>query len=1063
MDFLFRGAGARPGEPFPLTDIQQAYLAGRHPGLELGGGAAHSCFEFDCTGLDLPRLSRALDKVIGRHDALRTVVDGEDRQRVLDRVPAYEIAVRDLSERLAEAQAAELAAVRAELGTQIRDAGTWPLFDIRATVLPGGRTRLHLSLDHLFVDLRGFFAMFADWQRHYENEDLAADPPELPFRAYVLDRQRAAESEEGERAREYWLSRLDELPPGPELPLAVAPEQVGTPEFIRLGTSLDSPRWSALAAAAASRGLSPDAVLLAAYREVVRAWSNRPDFTVTLTLLDRCGRKDSEVGNFVSPSLFAVSDVDCGTFAERAAAVQQRLAEDRRHTAFSGIRVLRELVRRRHDSRAVAVPVVFSSLVEENSGADVLHAFGEPVHGASQTPQIWLENQVLLRDGGLAINWNAVAGLFPDGMLDAMLGAYRSVLARLADDPGSWDRSGRIVQLPPEAAAEQAAANQTAAELPPAALHELVARTARRTPDAVAVIADGAETTYRELTAHAHRLARRLRDAGEGKPNTVVAVSMRPGAGLIAALLGILHAGAAYVSIDPDLPEQRRHKLLSRCAATAVITDPELRDGLAWPSGLTVVTAADAEVLAQDDGPLDRRQGCDDLAYVIFTSGSTGEPKGVMISHRSAANTVQDINQRFGVTAADRVLAMAPTGFDLSVYDVFGVLGAGGAMVVPEPGKAGDAGHWTELIDRHRVTIWNSVPAPMRLWTDSLDDAPSGAGASLRLALLSGDWIPVTLPGRIRDRLPGMEVVSLGGATEASIWSVFHRIREVALDRPSIPYGKPLANQTLHIHDEHFDPCPTWVTGEIHIGGVGVAIGYWGDPERTAERFVTHPRTGERLYRTGDLGRYLPGGDIEILGRTDFQVKINGYRVELGEIEAALAAQPGIRQVLVDAPVSAAGQRQLAAYLIVDDPGAADPAKLRPALAETLPGYMVPHHFVAVDAFPLTGNGKIDRAALPRPWHGTGEPQRDAARGDEVESGLVRIWAEQLGHTEIGVEEGFFDVGGDSLHAMAIVRRLRAEFGIGDAAEQEVIEGLFTNATIAEFADVIRSLVDGRR
>jgi amino acid adenylation domain-containing protein len=1075
MNFLF-SAGTRSdqahgtaltGDPFQLTDIQQAYLVSRHPGLELGGVAGHAYFEFDSSGLELPRLSRALRKVVDRHEALRTVIDGDDRQRVLDQVPAYEIAALDLRGRTADEQAAALAGVRAELETQVRPVDSWPLFDIRTTVLADDRMRLHLSMDQLFVDLRSLFVLLNEWRRYYDDEQWAPDPPEVSFRDHVLAQQASLKGPEGSRAEQYWLSRLDELPPGPELPLATAPERLGVPSFVRLHTAMEKDRWSAFCAAAARRGCTPDAVLLTAYREVLRAWSNRPDFAVTLTLAGRClpDQPTGElVGDFISPSLFAVSDLDCPAFAERAAAVQRQLAEDQRHSLFSGVRVLRELARRRHGSRSVAVPVVFSSLVGEEPTADALRVFGEPVYGLSQTPQIWLENQIWLHDGGLVINWNAVAGLFPDGTLDAMFGAYQQLLARLTDDESVWDQTGRVVSLPAQDAAEQDAANATATEdLPPALLHELVAEAARRTPDAVAVIADGTETTYRDLIGAAHRLARRLRDEGDGAPNTLVAVSMRPGADLIAALLGVLHAGAAYVSIDPDLPEQRRRKLLNRCRATTVVTEPELRDRLAWPSGLDVVTLHDEATLARSADPVDNRQGFDDLAYVIFTSGSTGEPKGVMISHRSAANTVQDINNRFGVTAADRVLALAPTGFDLSVYDVFGVLGAGGAVVVPSPGRTSDVEHWTELIDTHRVTIWNSVPAPMRLWMDSLADAEPGAGSSVRLALLSGDWIPITLPGQIRGRFPDLAVISLGGATEASIWSIFHRIGEVAPDWTSIPYGKALANQTMHIYDERLDACPAWVTGEIYIGGTGVAIGYWDDPERTAERFLIHPRTGQRLYRTGDLGRYLPGGDIEILGRTDFQVKINGYRVELGEIETALSKQPGIRQVLVDAPVSAAGQRQLAAYLVTDDPAAADAATLRRALADILPSYMVPHHFVAIDALPLTGNGKIDRAALPTPWHDAAESDQHLSPRDDVEDGLLRIWADQLGHADIGVQEGFFDVGGDSLHAMAIVRRLRAEFSIGDAAEQAVIEGLFTNATIAEFADVIRSLVGERR
>jgi acyl-CoA synthetase (AMP-forming)/AMP-acid ligase II/acyl carrier protein len=285
-----------------------------------------------------------------------------------------------------------------------------------------------------------------------------------------------------------------------------------------------------------------------------------------------------------------------------------------------------------------------------------------------------------------------------------------------------------------------------------------------------------------------------------------------------------------------------------------------------------------------------------------------------MIDHRAAANTVQDINRRFGVGPDDRVLALSSLSFDLSVWDVFGVLAAGGAVVLPGPDAGQDPAHWTELVERERVTVWNSVPALMQVWLDSL--GPRAEPPALRLVLLSGDWIPVTLPAAIRATAPDAEVISLGGATEGSIWSIFHPIREVPAGWTRIPYGKPLANQTMHVLDRQLRPRPVWTAGELFIGGAGVAQGYWADPERTAERFVVHPVTGERLYRTGDLGRYVPGGDIDFLGRSDLQVKLNGYRIELGEIEAALLRQPTVAEAVATIAVNPhTGRRQLVGYV----------------------------------------------------------------------------------------------------------------------------------------------------
>ncbi|MFE7609006.1 non-ribosomal peptide synthetase [Streptomyces celluloflavus] len=1058
-------------EPFALTDIQRAYLIGRHKGLELGGVSSHYYLEFDSPHLDIDRLTAALQKVVDRHDMLRAVIDSDGSQRVLDDVPPCRIATTDLRGKSADEQTAALGEIRRELADQVLPTDRWPLFDIRATLLDEDRVRLHLSLDLLFVDVPSLFLLLHQWRRHYDDPAWSPAPLDLSFRDYVLAEQALEDDPAAIKAADYWLARVEDLPPAPDLPLATAPERLGRPDFTRHSRVLPPARWAALRAAADRRGLRPSALLLAAYCEVLRTWSKRQDFTVTLTLLNRLPlhpQAGQVMGDFLAPSLFAATGRADETFAQRAAGVQHQLLSDLAHSAFSGIRVLRELTRRQGDGRAVAMPVVFSSTLEadgKDANGDALGAFGDLVHSASQTPQVWLENQIFEDNGKLIIHWNAVAGLFPDGTLEAMFDAYQVLLDQLADDDTVWDRSRQIVPLPAAQAEERRRANATATDLPPARLHELVAAAAARRPDAVAVIADGTETTYRQISEEAHRLARRLRAACGAEPNTLIAVCLRPGAEQIAALLSVLHAGAAYVSIDPDLPEARRHTLLERCRAQAVVTDRELHEALTWPPGIAVVTAEQDATRRCSPDPLESRQGLDDLAYVIFTSGSTGEPKGVMISHRSAANTVQDINRRFDVDDTDRVLALAPANFDLSVYDIFGVLGAGGTVVVPSAKQSNDVAHWTDLVERHHVTIWNSVPAPMRMWIESLDETRTPHPAGPRLALLSGDWIPTDLPGQIRAHFPDMKVTSLGGATEGSIWSVCYPIDTVPEHWSSIPYGKALANQTLHVYNSWLEPCPVGVTGEIHIGGTGVAQGYWGDEARTAERFITHPDTRERLYKTGDLGRYLPGGDIEILGREDFQVKINGYRVELGEIEAALIRQPGIRQAMVTAPVHPrTGQRQLAAYCVTDQPPtpATDPAALREALTGLLPSYMVPSHYVPLTQLPLTPNGKIDHKALPTPWNDSAETDHRTAPRNEIEEKLLALWSERLGHTDFGIEDGFFDVGGDSLHAVGIIGHLRTEFGISPEAEQEVLEGLFTNATIATFAEIIASIQEAQ-
>jgi acyl-coenzyme A synthetase/AMP-(fatty) acid ligase/acyl carrier protein len=301
-------------------------------------------------------------------------------------------------------------------------------------------------------------------------------------------------------------------------------------------------------------------------------------------------------------------------------------------------------------------------------------------------------------------------------------------------------------------------------------------------------------------------------------------------------------------------------------------------------------------------------------------------------------------------------------------------------------------------------------------------------------------------------------VVSLGGATEASIWSIHHPIGKVPADWTRIPYGRPLANQRMYVLHQDLRPCPVWTPGEIMIGGAGLARGYWADPERTAERFVIHPGTGERLYRTGDLGRYLPDGEIDFLGRLDFQVKLNGYRIELGEIEAALRAQAGVTEALASVRTNPrTGRRQLVAHILAGQGDLVDLDALKAALARSLPGYMVPHHLQVIDRLPLSANGKVDRAALPDPWQ-DGEGQEVVAPRDEMEQRLLLLWAETLGDQKFGVHDNFFELGGDSLHAVRIIALIRAELGIEQDAEED-LEMLFDNPTVAELARTLSERV----
>jgi len=448
----------------------------------------------------------------------------------------------------------------------------------------------------------------------------------------------------------------------------------------------------------------------------------------------------------------------------------------------------------------------------------------------------------------------------------------------------------------------------------------------------------------------------------------------------------------------------------------------------------------------------------ENLAYIIYTSGSTGVPKGVTICHRSAANLMDWVNKTFAVGPRDRLLFVTSLCFDLSVYDIFGVLGAGGSLHIASDSEQKDPERLLGLLCEEPITFWDSAPAVLQQLVPFFPTViPGGEQMALRLVFLSGDWIPITLPDAVRSAFPAAQMVSLGGATETSIWSNYYLIDKVHPQWPSIPYGKPIQNAQYYVLDDRFHPCPIGIAGELYVGGDCLALGYAGDTVKTNERFIANPFSDDpnaRMYRTGDLARHLSDGNLEFLGRIDSQVKIRGFRIELGEIETAIRQHPAVRHAAIVVREDTPGNKRLVAYVV---PGKeVERCHLRSYLRDKLPGYMVPEAFVLLEAFPLTANGKIDRKALPAPQD-ISEVKRDfVAPRTPLEQQVARIWSEVLGIERIGIEDRFFELGGNSLLAARAIARLQDHFEI-----EMPVKYLFEQPTITGLSATIERLRQG--
>ncbi|WP_431898980.1 amino acid adenylation domain-containing protein [Nonomuraea sp. bgisy101] len=1022
-----------------LAPMQQAYWIGGQDGQPLGGVSAHFYAEFDGSDVDPDRLEAAVRALLARHGMLRARFTPNGRQQVLARSPWPGLTVHDLRGAAGEDG---LARLRTELSHRRFDIEGADVFDVQLSLLDEGRTRMHVGIAMLVADAQSYQVLLADLATLYREPGAGLRPLSYSFAQYLADQQEFENSDATRAAEDYWRGRLANLPGPPQLPLA---EGAGLREHrgvTRYYQRLSATEVARIAACAQAEALTLPVVFCTVYAEVLSRWSAEPRFLLNIPTFGRRELHDDVpliVGDFTNVTLLSVDAGEPATFAERARAVQAQLRSDLTHADHSGVEVLRDLARGSRSNWPRA-PVVFTSVIGmgELFGPEVRECFGTPVWTSSETPQVWLDQQVIEGgDGGLLVNWDVTDGVFPGGLVEALTGAYEEALTSLTD-AASWQKP-LAVRLPQSQTAVRTRANGTGGALSLGRLHERFFDRAALHPDRTALAwGDSDELSYGELADRARRIAGGLHSVGIS-PGDTVAVTAAKGPWQIAAVLGVLAAGAAYVPVGIDQPSARRERMYQTAGVGGVVCVGDEIVRLDWPGTLPVFDVrqlAEYQPMAWDGV----RHDDDQLAYIIFTSGSTGEPKGVEITHRAAMNTVMAVNDHFGIDEHDRVLALSALDFDLSVYDVFGLLSAGGAIVLVDELDRKEARSWGRLVRRHRVTVWNSVPALLEMFLvggglSGPDDVPA-------VILVSGDWVSADLPAQVSGLRPDARFAALGGATEAAIWSNLLEVKDLRPEWTAVPYGYPLRAQRFRVTDGQGRDRPDWVPGELWIGGSGLAMGYRDQPELTASAFVHDG--GERWYRTGDLARYLPDGMVEFLGRSDDQVKIGGHRIELGEIEAALARLPRVERA-VAFPIGSP-HRRIAAALVGAD---ADAAKR--ALADALPPYMVPDEIVTLPEIPLTGTGKVDRrrlAGMVERAHPTAS-RREPPEGS-TEQALAAIWAEILDLPEVGRRDSFFGLGGDSLQATRMQESLRTRLGVSVTLRQ-----LFSAPTVAELAAVV--------
>jgi len=880
--------------------------------MEPGNPNLHIAMALHLAGpLHTAALGAALGEVVRRHETLRTTFSargGRPIQVIGPPAPAasFRLPVADLAglpaERRRDAALREMAAA------------AWSPFDLargpllRAVLLrlnpDGDEHALLLALHHIVSDGWSNEILFTELTTLYETFR-AGRPSPLPelavqYADFASWQRDWLQSEVLDEQLAFWRTALRAQEGFPLLdlptdrPRPAVPTLRGARRPLRLAPEL----VAALRAAGRERGATLFMVLLAAFQSFLHRTTGQAELLVGSPVANRT-RVEIEklIGMFFNLLAFRADLAGDPAFSTLLARVREAALAAYLHQELPFEKLLEELQPERHLSRT---PLFQVTLVLQNAPRAAVKLHGltlAPLDVGSPGANFDLNVQLTEAPEGITGWIEYRTDLFDAPTVDRMAGHLRNLLTAVAADPGQ--SLARLPLLSPEERFQLIQEwNDTGTVTATGTLHGLFAAQAARTPEAIAVVAADRSMTYGEIDHESARVARRLRARGVG-PGVPVAVSLERTAEMVPALLGVLRAGGFYVPLDPAWPAARSAAILASLGVTHHL-DGFLDEG------------------EEKEGP--EINDPEALAYVIFTSGSTGQPKGVMMQHRPVANLIGWVNRTFGVGPGDRLLFVTSLAFDLSVYDLFGILAAGGTVRIAAEAEARDPEALARLLCREPITFWDSAPAALGQVVPFLP-AAGGERSRLRLVFLSGDWIPLPLPGAMTDAFPGARVIALGGATEAAIWSNAYTVGALAPHWVSVPYGRPIANARYLVLDGELEPCPIGIPGDLWIGGGCLSTGYAGDPALTAAKYLPDPwgDPGGRLYRTGDRARFLPDGNLEFLGRLDHQVKIRGVRIELGEIEAALLAHPAVRDavaVALEGDGGPRGDKRLAAYVV---------------------------------------------------------------------------------------------------------------------------------------------------
>jgi amino acid adenylation domain-containing protein len=998
--------------------------------------------------LNVSALERSLDEIVRRHEILRTTFSWKDEMPMqVVGSHAFSLPVLNISglDR-PEERATEMARTEARIPLDLEHG---PLF--RAQLL-----RLNPQLHILLLTMHHI--IFDGWSRRILIQELSAlydafcagrpsslPAPNLQYADYAVWQRKQLQGLNLEKQLSYWRKQLSGVPASLDLPVDRARPAVQTFNGAKLPVAFSKDLTDKLNAFSRQNGATLFMTLLAGFQVLLSRYSLQDDIAVGTPIANRNRAELEEmIGFFANTLVMRAKISDETSFKELVAQVRETSLEAYAHQDVPFEKLVEELRPDRNLSQNPLFQVLFSLQNAPRQAFELSGLKLQLMDVGETTSKFDISAFLSETPNGIRGRMEFNTDLFDSATIQRLIGHYETLLTAAMERPDL-----AVSKLPLLDGEERSLVvsgwNATRAQYPHTmCLHEVIDAQANSSPDALAVVMGREQISYRALNEKANQFANYLQQRGVG-PETLVGIFLERSINMVVALLGVLKAGGAYIPLDPAYPAERIAFILEDAGAKVLVTQQELVGALP-SSNATVITidAMQGQLTKESRKPAVATITPENLAYVLYTSGSTGKPKGVQITHSNLVNFLFSMRAEPGMSASDTLLAVTTLSFDIAGLEIYLPLISGAKIILASRAEASDGRRLLELIRDRRPSVMQATPATWRM----MIEAGWQKSAGLRV-LCGGEALPGNLTSQLLPRCA--ELWNMYGPTETTIWSSVYPLKSATA---TAPIGKPIANTTFYILDQQMEPVPIGVSGELYIGGDGVARGYFKRPELTKSRFVDDPfdaRPGAKLYRTGDLAKYLPDGNVQYLGRTDFQVKVRGFRIELGEIESVLAKHPAVRQAVVVAREDSPGDKRLVAYVVAHSGQHLGLVDARAYLKETLPDYMLPTGLVALDALPLTPNGKVDRKALPKPDLTKAASAVAAPPRDELEIKLATIWQEILGIPAVNVTDNFFDLGGHSLMAVRLMNEVKKLTGV-----EIPLTALFQGATVERLADLLR-------